>query len=159
MLRQTRHIPSRLRLQRIVVRQNAYSTEQPPVKEPITTEVEKADHPKLVELRTKQAPNRDRTWAPSQRPRSDAFNQARFEDTIIQLQPQPAAAIELIAQQPIRYINERIAICDGGGGPRGHPRIYINVDQPGPHPCGYCGLRFAATKEKHEALSAVGGAA
>ena len=25
-----------------------------------------------------------------------------------------------------------------GGGPLGHPKIYINLDKPGPHPCSYC---------------------
>jgi len=68
------------------------------------------------------------------------------------------AAIELIAEQPIIYIKERIAVCDGGGGPRGHPKIFINVDKPGAHACGYCGLRYAASKSQHEALSAVGAA-
>jgi NADH dehydrogenase (ubiquinone) Fe-S protein 6 len=48
------------------------------------------------------------------------------------------AAIELIAEQPIHYIDDRIAVCDGGGGPRGHPKIFINVDKPGSHACGYC---------------------
>jgi hypothetical protein len=25
-----------------------------------------------------------------------------------------------------------------GGGPLGHPKIYINLDKPGPHACTYC---------------------
>lgn len=25
-----------------------------------------------------------------------------------------------------------------GGGSLGHPKIYINLDRPGPHPCTYC---------------------
>ncbi len=32
--------------------------------------------------------------------------------------------------------------CDGGGGPLGHPVVFINLDDPGNHSCGYCGLRF-----------------
>jgi hypothetical protein len=33
-----------------------------------------------------QAPNRVETWAPSQRPRSDAFNHPRFEKTALEMQ-------------------------------------------------------------------------
>jgi len=32
-----------------------------------------------------------------------------------------------------------------GGGPLGHPRVFINLDPTTPEkavPCGYCGLRF-----------------
>ena len=32
--------------------------------------------------------------------------------------------------------------CDGGGGPLGHPKVYINLDKPGPQSCPYCGLRY-----------------
>ncbi|CAA7265807.1 unnamed protein product [Cyclocybe aegerita] len=52
------------------------------------------------------------------------------------LQPNPLSAMELIAQEPIRLVHGRKAICDGGGGPLGHPKIYINLDQPGPRACG-----------------------
>lgn len=34
--------------------------------------------------------------------------------------------------------------CDGGGGPLGHPRVYINVDKPQICTCGYCGLPFVS---------------
>ena len=52
------------------------------------------------------------------------------------------AAIELIHRQPVRWSKERVAVCDGGGGPLGHPKIFINVDKPEITPCGYCGLPF-----------------
>lgn len=32
--------------------------------------------------------------------------------------------------------------CDGGGGPAGHPRIFINTDKPEIAVCNYCGLPF-----------------
>lgn len=51
----------------------------------------------------------------------------RFEQTLMEFQPSPPAAIDLIAQEPIRYVNARRASCDGGGGPLGHPKIFINV--------------------------------
>jgi len=52
------------------------------------------------------------------------------------------AAIELIHKQPVRWTNKRIVSCDGGGGPLGHPKIFINTDKPEIATCGYCGLPF-----------------
>jgi len=37
-----------------------------------------------------------------------------FEQMNLEMQPMPLAAIELIAQEPIRLVNTRIASCDGG---------------------------------------------
>ena len=62
----------------------------------------------------------------------------------IWIQPQPWAAIDLIHQQPVRWRKESLASCDGGGGPLGHPRIFINLDQPAIVPCNYCGLPFVS---------------
>lgn len=112
-----------------------------------------------------QAPNRANTWAASQQPREKAMTGPRFEQTIMQLQvclwncaslrrmsdmlmfvqPQPMAAIELIHKQPVRWTNKRIVSCDGGGGPLGHPRIFINTDKPEIATCGYCGLPFVCS--------------
>ncbi|CAG8522302.1 7577_t:CDS:2 [Paraglomus occultum] len=111
----------------------------------------------------KQAPNRAEPWSRSQRERTDAMVGPRFEQTDLEVQPRPLAAIELIAEEPIRYVEGRSAVCDGGnrymretanfyalmsnldsivdGGSLGHPR-----DKPGAHACGYCGIRF---EQKH----------
>jgi NADH dehydrogenase (ubiquinone) Fe-S protein 6 len=67
----------------------------------------------------------------------------RFEQRDLNLQPRPYAAIDLIAQEPVRYLSSHSAVCDGGKGAQGHPKIYINLDKPGTHACLYCGLRFA----------------
>ncbi|KAF7992874.1 hypothetical protein HCN44_005218 [Aphidius gifuensis] len=56
-------------------------------------------------------------------------------------------AINLINEVPPQQTEDRIVCCNGGGGPLGHPKVYINLDRPGNHACGYCGLRF--TKEDH----------
>ncbi|KAK1751781.1 lactobacillus shifted protein-like protein [Echria macrotheca] len=91
----------------------------------------------------KQAPNRAEVWSRSQRPRAEAMTGPRFEQTDFDLQPQPYAAIELIHKEPVRWTHERVVACDGGGGPAGHPRIFINTDKPEICTCGYCGLPFA----------------
>ncbi|KAK9462937.1 uncharacterized protein V1516DRAFT_671546 [Lipomyces oligophaga] len=89
-----------------------------------------------------QAPNRISTWAKSQRPRSEALTGPRFVQSDLTKQPRPYAGIELINQQPIKFVADRIAVCDGGRGVQGHPKVYINLDQDGPNSCTYCGLRY-----------------
>lgn len=36
-------------------------------------------------------------------------------------------AIDLIAEQPVSEVENRIVSCDGGGGALGHPKVYINL--------------------------------
>lgn len=69
------------------------------------------------------------------------------EHKLTTIQPSPEAAIELIHKQPVRWVHERQVSCDGGGGPLGHPRVFINVDKPQICTCGYCGLPFVSTSK------------
>ncbi|KAG0708863.1 ubiquinone oxidoreductase 20 kd subunit [Suillus ampliporus] len=96
-----------------------------------------------------QAPNHLTTWSTSQKPRAVAQSGPRFEQTIIELQPKPLSAMEMVNSEPIRVVHGRKAVCDGGGGPLGHPKIFINLDKPGARPCGYCGLRFEQAPHDH----------
>lgn len=120
-----------------------------------------------------QSSNREVTWSASQQTRQDAWRGPRFEQTDFSLQPQPQAAIELIAQQPIRMESKRVVSCDGGGGALGHPKVYINLDKAGePNVCPYCefamgrhmtvansagGIRFQMQAHRADHLQAVGG--
>lgn len=98
-----------------------------------------------------QAPNRNATWSRSQAERSQVVKHAKFLQKDLSKQPQPYAAIDLIAQQPVRYIPDRIAVCQGQKQlGQGHPKIYINLDPKRPAVCGYCGLRFAQEQYKEE---------
>ncbi|RKF55245.1 Lactobacillus shifted protein [Erysiphe neolycopersici] len=90
-----------------------------------------------------QAPNRIDVWSRSQNPRSKAMSGPRFEQTLFEFQPAPQAAIELSSKQLVRWSHERSVSCDGGGGPLGHPRVFINIDKPQICVCGYCGRPFA----------------
>ncbi|KAJ5104336.1 Zinc finger CHCC-type [Penicillium alfredii] len=102
------------------------------------------EEPEVAErIRSLQAPNRANTWAASQQPREQAMTGPRFEQTIMEVQPRPMAAIELIHKQPVRWTKSKVVSCDGGGGPLGHPKIFINTDKPEIATCGYCGLPFA----------------
>ena len=46
--------------------------------------------------------------------RTETMVGPRFEQTAQEFQPRPLAAIELIAEQPIRLVESRTATCDGG---------------------------------------------
>ncbi|KAI8365865.1 zinc-finger domain-containing protein [Choanephora cucurbitarum] len=138
MLRQSiQHLrPSTVRQASLKSLYASYTTSLRPTEKPVAPEVQ-------------QAANRTTTWSATQRPKSQALVGPRFEQIDLDTQPNPMAAIELIAEEPIRFVNKRIAHCDGGGGPLGHPKIYINLDKPGPHPCSYCGIRFQKPEGHH----------
>ncbi|CAB4063466.1 NDUFS6 [Lepeophtheirus salmonis] len=48
----------------------------------------------------------------------------------------------LVSKVPPIEVTERIVACDGGGGPLGHPRVFINLDDGEPSACIYCQLRY-----------------
>ncbi|KAJ2744755.1 hypothetical protein GGI20_002724 [Coemansia sp. BCRC 34301] len=96
-----------------------------------------------------QAPNREVAWTKSQRERVDIVDDPRFVQMELDGQPRPLAAIELIAEEPVRMVDGRLACCDGGDGALGHPRVWINLDEGKPESCGYCGLRFEMKPHHH----------
>ncbi|XP_065914995.1 NADH dehydrogenase [ubiquinone] iron-sulfur protein 6, mitochondrial-like [Dysidea avara] len=51
-------------------------------------------------------------------------------------------AINLLNEEPISVVKGNHVWCDGGDEPLGHPKVYINLDKPGVHDCGYCGKKF-----------------
>lgn len=83
--------------------------------------------------------------------RKDAIDHPKFLQKDLDLQPRPYSAMELIHKQPVRYIEHgNIAVCNGNKGRhQGHPKVFINLDQPRPNVCGYCGLKFAKAEHKH----------
>lgn len=38
--------------------------------------------------------------------------------------------------------------CDGGKGPLGHPRVFLNMEGKGRIDCPYCGRRFVLKQER-----------
>jgi NADH dehydrogenase (ubiquinone) Fe-S protein 6 len=57
--------------------------------------------------------------------------------------------MSLIAKVPPIMVHGMTAVCDGGDGALGHPRVFINLEKPEPQPCGYCGLRYQRIDEHH----------
>lgn len=56
---------------------------------------------------------------------SDDYRMVRFDRAAKQVNPQ--WAINLIAEVPPIESKERVVWCDGGSGPEGHPRVFINL--------------------------------
>jgi len=40
------------------------------------------------------------------------------------------------------YIDEMVAVCNGGEGPLGHPRVYLSLAPSGKVECPYCSRLF-----------------
>ena len=40
------------------------------------------------------------------------------------------------------YIDSLVAACNGGGGPLGHPKVYLNLSAAGQVECPYCSRLF-----------------
>ncbi|KAJ1948626.1 hypothetical protein FBU59_001506 [Linderina macrospora] len=127
---------SRLATQRIALRCVARPSAIPALRFK-STHIQATEVP---ESAIQQAPNRETTWTESQAPRSTFVEDPRFVGIDFDGQPRPMAAIDLIAEEPVRQIEGRLACCDGGGGALGHPRVWINLDEGKPESCGYCKL-------------------
>jgi uncharacterized Zn-finger protein len=46
------------------------------------------------------------------------------------------------------YIDGDNAVCDGGGGVLGHPKVYMAIDHTGRVTCSYCGRLFVRKPER-----------
>lgn len=55
--------------------------------------------------------------------------------------PTGAAAKPAMGEEVIEVTTDRVA-CDGGGGPLGHPMVFLTLGEAGQVVCGYCGRRF-----------------
>lgn len=40
------------------------------------------------------------------------------------------------------HVEEEIVACDGGDGPLGHPRVWLNMEGHGKIDCPYCGRHY-----------------
>jgi uncharacterized Zn-finger protein len=48
----------------------------------------------------------------------------------------------MVAPFEVIEIHEMEAACNGGGGPLGHPRVYLNLAPSGHVECPYCSRQF-----------------
>lgn len=65
----------------------------------------------------------------------------------------PNWPVKLVAAIPPTKVTCRIVWCDGGSGPEGHPRVYINLDKPGPQYCMYCSAGFIKVSQEEMSKS------
>jgi len=52
--------------------------------------------------------------------------------------------------EPI-YVETSTIGCDGGGGPLGHPKVYLKIGAEGEVVCPYCSRRFILAEGAEEA--------
>eukprot|EP01090_Pellita_catalonica_P010835 TRINITY_DN22282_c0_g1_i1.p1 TRINITY_DN22282_c0_g1~~TRINITY_DN22282_c0_g1_i1.p1 ORF type:complete len:142 (-),score=0.16 TRINITY_DN22282_c0_g1_i1:26-451(-) len=75
---------------------------------------------------------------------SKPYNRGVVDETGDLYEPMPAE--DLINDCEAIEVHKNWVECTGavtGENPAlGHPRIFINLDRPGSHPCDYCGLRY-----------------
>lgn len=60
-------------------------------------------------------------------------------------------AVDLVAADPV-VVTELRTVVSSGGGPLGHPKVYINVDKNQVHVCDYSGRRFIKKKFYDETI-------
>ena len=80
-----------------------------------------------------------------QRWESDDYRMARYLNSPKVVNP--SWAVKLIKTVPPKEVEGRVTWCDGGMGTEGHPRVYINMDAPGPQYCSYCSQSFVKMSE------------
>lgn len=90
---------------------------------------------------TQKADGQDLVTHTGQSWEAEDYRNVRFLNTPKQVNSK--WSIDLIQAVPPIAVEGRVAVCEGGPSEAlGHPKIYINLDQPGNHSCSYCGLRF-----------------
>lgn len=56
----------------------------------------------------------------------------------------------------ILYTDKKIAVCDGGKGAAGHPRVFLNMGELDFTDCPYCSRRFVLKTVDEAQVSGVG---
>ena len=59
--------------------------------------------------------------------------------------PSPSITPADIAPAEIIHVDERSVPCDGGGGPLGHPRVWLRL-MGGEATCPYCSRKYILTE-------------
>jgi uncharacterized Zn-finger protein len=49
------------------------------------------------------------------------------------------------------YVESATVDCDGGGGPLGHPKVYLKIGDEGEIVCPYCSRRYILTTDADQA--------
>ncbi|ELU16374.1 hypothetical protein CAPTEDRAFT_227786 [Capitella teleta] len=94
------------------------------------------------------SPNIEKTTHTGQKFDEDDYRKARFLNKSKHVNPN--FAVDLIAEDPVVLCTKRV-VPSNSGGALGHPKVYINLDKPGIHSCGYSGRKFVLQKYYDEA--------
>jgi uncharacterized Zn-finger protein len=58
------------------------------------------------------------------------------------------ATADVSEEIEVTYVDSKTAVCDGGGGVLGHPRVFLAIDAAGEVECPYCSRRFVYAPDK-----------
>lgn len=58
-----------------------------------------------------------------------------------------------MSQETAIVVESRVVNCDGGGGPLGHPSVYLHIGEEGEVVCPYCSRRFVLSERAAESAS------
>jgi uncharacterized Zn-finger protein len=54
----------------------------------------------------------------------------------------PMPDVSVLLDDETFVVTTRVVGCDGGGGPLGHPLVYLRMEADGEIVCPYCSRRF-----------------
>jgi uncharacterized Zn-finger protein len=57
---------------------------------------------------------------------------------------------DMIPPPEVIYVDTHKVACNGGGGPLGHPLVYMELGEDGEAECGYCDRKFVLKDHAHE---------
>jgi uncharacterized Zn-finger protein len=99
------------------------------------------EHSRTLQIATQQAP--EEVTHTNQKYETDDFRRNRFENARKIVNKK--FAIDLVKEDPV-VVCDRKVVLSSGGGPLGHPQVFINLDKPEVHDCNYSGRRFIKKK-------------
>jgi uncharacterized Zn-finger protein len=61
---------------------------------------------------------------------------------------EPNQVPDVTEEIEVIYVDSRTAVCDGGVGVLGHPRVFLAIATTGEVECPYCSRRFVYAPDK-----------
>jgi uncharacterized Zn-finger protein len=69
------------------------------------------------------------------------------------LEDRGQATADVRVESEATYVDSKTAVCDGGIGVLGHPRVFLAIDETGEIECPYCSRRFVYDPDKASELA------
>jgi uncharacterized Zn-finger protein len=99
------------------------------------------DHSRALQVANQQTP--EEVTHTNHKFETDDFRRNRYENARKVVNKK--FAINLVKEDPVVVCDQKVVLSSGGG-PLGHPQVFINLDKPEVHDCNYSGRRFIKKK-------------